>query len=337
MGMVDAEAVCYNNKKGGKGDVFVQELTKAQKRAKFRKTFKKQRSLHLVMLMALIFVFIFCYIPMVGLLISFRQYKLSTGFAGFITCKWVGLKWFKEFFASPMSKVVIRNTLVLSLLKLLISFPLPIIFALMLNELRHLRFKKFVQTASYLPYFMSWVIVTGLCYNFFSENYGLVNEVLMKLGWISKPLRILTEGKSYWGLAVGTEIWKGPGWSSIIYIAAITGVDETLYEAAQIDGASRMQRIWYITLPAIKSTVIMMLILTLGGLISGNTQQALLLGNDLNAAYSEIIDSYVLRMGLTKFRFDYATAIGLMQSIINAALVFSANALSRKFAGASLY
>ena len=236
-----------------------------------------------------------------------------------------------------MCSVVIRNTLVLSFLKLVIVFPIPIIFALMLNEIQHMGFKKFVQTASYLPYFMSWVIVAGLCYNLFSENYGLLNEVLMKIGLIEQPLRILTKGENYWGLAIGTDVWKGMGWSSIIFIAAITGVDGALYEAAQIDGATRMQRIWHITLPCIKSTVIMMLILTLGGLVSGNTQQALLLGNDLNAAYSEIIDSYVLRMGLTKFRFDYATSIGLMQSVINAVLVFSANAFSRKFAGASLY
>ena len=315
----------------------MQQLTKAKKRERFWKQLKKQKSLHLILILAVVYLIIFNYIPMAGLLISFRKYKLSTGFAGFFTCEWVGLKWFKEFFASPMCSVVIRNTLVLSFLKLVIVFPIPIIFALMLNEIQQMGFKKFVQTASYLPYFMSWIIVTGLCYNLFSENYGLINEVLMKIGFIKEPLRILTKGENYWGLAIGTDIWKGMGWSSIIFIAAITGVDGALYEAAQIDGATRMQRIWHITLPCIKSTVIMMLILTLGGLVSGNTQQALLLGNDLNAAYSEIIDSYVLRMGLTKFRFDYATSIGLMQSVINAVLVFSANAFSRKFAGASLY
>ncbi len=171
----------------------------------------------------------------------------------------------------------------------------------------------------------------------FSSVNGLVNEVLLKLGWITSPLTILTDGGQYWGLAIGTEVWKETGWNAIIFIAAIAGIDSALYEAAQIDGASRLQRVIHVTLPGIKGTIIIMFILALGGLVNGNLDQAMMLGNTVNRDYSEIVNSYVLTVGLKQFRFDYAAAVGLMQSVISVALVFSTNALSRKATGASLY
>jgi len=274
---------------------------------------------------------------MVGILVAFKEYKISSGIAGIFTSNWIGLKWFKEFIFGNMFTTVVRNTLVLSLLKLAIAFPIPIIFAIMLNELKGSKFKKLVQTASYLPHFISWIVVSGLCYTLFSSVNGLVNELLMKCGIISDSLRILTDGKQYWALATSTEVWKEMGWNAIIFIAAIAGINGTLYEAAEIDGATRMQRIWHITLPSIKGTIVIMFILSLGSLVNGNTEQALLLGNDLNREYSEIINSYVLKVGLAQFRFDYASAVGFMQSLISVILVFGSNALSRKFVGASLY
>lgn len=298
---------------------------------------KKQVSLQIVLVLGLVYLLIFCYIPMMGIIIAFKEYKLSSGLAGFFTGRSVGFKWFQEFLSSPMCLTVIRNTLVLSLLKLLIVFPIPIIFALMLNEIRSSKFKKIVQTASYLPHFVSWIIVSGLCFTMFSSVSGLINELLLKTGTISHGLTILTDEKQYWGLAIGTEIWKETGWSAIIFIAAIAGIDASLYEAAQIDGAGRFQRILYVTIPGIKGTVIIMFILALGGLVSGNLDQALLLGNHMNRGYSEIINSYVLNIGLKQFRFDYAAAVGLMQSVISVVLVFSANKFSRKVMGASLY
>ena len=299
--------------------------------------FRQQKSLQVILLLGLLYLVIFAYVPMVGVIISFKEYKLTTGLAGFFTSKWVGLKWFAEFFASPMCFKVVRNTLVLSLLKLLIAFPAPILFALMLNEVRSSKFKRVVQTASYLPHFISWIIVSGLCFTMFSSVNGLVNELLLNWGWIDSPMTVLTDGKQYWGLAIGTEVWKEMGWNAIIFIAAIAGIDASLYEAAQIDGASRLQRIIHVTLPGIKGTIVIMFILALGGLVNGNLDQAMMLGNTVNRDYSEIINTYVLTVGLRQFRFDYAAAVGLMQSVISVVLVFSTNTLSRKITGAALY
>lgn len=308
-----------------------------QSKGKKRFLFRRQLTLHIILLLGLVFLLIFSYIPMVGIIIAFKEFKLSSGVWGFFTSKWVGFKWFDEFLSSPVFFRLLRNTLALSVMKLVIVFPTPIVFAIMLNEVRSRKLKRLVQTASYLPHFISWIVVSGLCYTMFSSVNGLLNEVLMKTGVISKGLTLLTEGKQYWGLAIGTEIWKETGWNAIIFIAAISGIDSTLYEAAQIDGAGRIQRIFHVTLPCIKGTITIMFILALGGLVNGNVEQALLLGNSLNRDYSEIINSYVISMGLQKFRFDYAAAVGLMQSVISVILVFSSNAVSRKFSGASLY
>jgi putative aldouronate transport system permease protein len=298
---------------------------------------RKQWFLQLSVLFGLLLLIIFSYIPMYGIVIAFKSYKVSSGVAGFFTSPWVGIKWFKEFLTDYRFSLIFRNTLVISLMKILVAFPIPIIFALMLNEMRQPIFKRFVQTASYLPHFISWVIVVGLCQTFFGTVNGLVSGAMVRLGLIEKPIPILTDPKYYWPLAVFTEIWKGTGWNAIIYIAAISGIDATLYEAAQIDGASRIQRIRYITVPAIKGAIVVMFILSLGGLINGNLEQAKLMSNNFNRNTSEIINLYVLNVGLVDFRFDYAAAVGLMQSVISAVLVFSSNWFSRRFAGASIY
>ena len=303
----------------------------------FASRLRQQASLQVILLLGLLFLAVFSYVPMVGIIISFKEYKLSTGLMGFFTSEWVGFKWFIEFFTSPMCFKVVRNTLVLSLLKLAIAFPAPILFALLLNEIHSSKFKRLVQTASYLPHFISWIIVSGLCFTMFSSVNGLLNELLLKWGWIDGPMTILTDGRQYWGLAIGTEVWKEMGWNAIIFIAAIAGIDSALYEAAQIDGASRIQRIIHVTLPGIKGTIVIMFILALGGLVNGNLDQAMMLGNTLNRDYSEIINSYVLTIGLRQFRFDYAAAVGMMQSVISVVLVFSTNALSRRTTGAALY
>jgi len=298
---------------------------------------KKQKMLQAIVLAGIAYLFVFSYVPMAGIVVAFKDYKISSGVRGIFTSDWVGFRWFSEFIFGNMFTTVVRNTLALSLLKLVVAFPIPILFAIMLNEMKTLRFKKIVQTASYLPHFISWIVVSGLCYTLFSSVNGLMNELLMNWGMIAKPLDIMTNGSRYWGLAIGTEVWKEMGWNAIIFIAAIAGIDSGLYEAAALDGATRMQRIYHVTIPCIKGTIIIMFILSLGGLVNGNLEQALLLGNNMNREYSEIINSYVLKIGLQQFRVDYATAVGLMQSVISVALVFGCNALSRKFVGASLY
>ena len=303
----------------------------------FLKNLRSQWFLQASILLGLLLLIVFCYIPMYGLIIAFRDYRVSMGMAGFFTAPWVGFKWFREFLTDYRFALIFRNTLVISVLKIFIAFPIPIIFALMLNEIRQPLFKRFVQTASYLPHFVSWVIVVGLCQTFFGTVNGVLSNLMVQWGIVERAVPILTDPKYYWALAVTTEVWKSAGWSAIIFIAAISGIDATLYEAAQIDGASRIQRMVHITLPSIKGTIIVMFILSLGGLISGNLEQARLMSNAFNRSTSEIINLYVLTIGLGNFRFDYAAAVGLMQSVISAALVFSSNWLCRRYAGASIY
>jgi len=298
---------------------------------------RKQWRLQLIILTGLAFLIIFSYTPMVGVIIAFKSFKLSSGVVGFFTSSWVGLKWFREFVTDYMFVDIVRNTVVLSALKIFIAFPIPIIFALMINEIRSPLFKRFVQTSSYLPHFISWIIVTGLAFTLFSTVNGLVNEILLKFKLVESAVPVLTDSKYYWNLAIYTEIWKEAGWRAIIFIAAISGVDAALYEAAEIDGASRLQKIWNITLPSIRGTIVIMLILSMSGLVNGNLEQARLLGNTLNRERSDIIQSYVLRVGLVDFRFDYAAAVGLMQSVISVVLVFGSNWLSRKISGDALY
>ena len=235
------------------------------------------------------------------------------------------------------------NTVGISVLKLIFSFPAPIILAIMLNEVRSLPFKRTVQTISYLPNFISWVIVSGFALIFFSaDNNGIINMLLIKSGLIAKPIPILTSPDYFWGLAVITAVWKETGWWAIIFLAAISGIDPQMYEAAEVDGASRLKRIWYITLPGIKSTVTVVLILALGNLLGGGLggssfEQSFLLGNPANISRSEIIQTYVFKVGLSEGRYAYATAVGLIQSFISLILVLISNFTSKKVSGNSLF
>jgi putative aldouronate transport system permease protein len=250
------------------------------------------------------------------------------------------MKYFKEFFTDPNFSSILINTLALSLLKLIFSFPIPIIFAIMITETQNMAFRRFVQTVSYLPHFISWVIVSGLVFTFFSVDYGVVNSVLNMFGKERAPF--ITSPDYYWSLAVFTDIWKDMGWWAIIFIAAITAIDPSLYEAAYIDGAGRIARIRYVVLPSLIGTITVVLILSMGSFLGGgmsgsNFEQSMLIGNNLNSVRSEIIQSYSLKMGLGQGRFSYGTAIGLLQSITSVILIFSSNAVSKKFTRNSLF
>lgn len=292
--------------------------------------------------MGLVFLFIFSYIPMVGIIIAFKNYKVASGFIGFFTSEWVGFKYFIEFFNDINCWLIIRNTIVISILKLVFTFPVPIIFAITLNEVRNQKFKRVVQTVSYLPHFISWVVVSGILFSFLNEQNGLINQWLVLLNITDKPISFLSQPKYFWPMLVISDIWKGMGWWAIIFLAAITGVDQQLYEAAIVDGTTRLQRIWYITLPSIKGTIMIVLILSLGNLLGGglggsNFDQCYLLGNALNYHVSEIIQTYVLKMGLAQGRYSYAAAVGLMQSIISLILIYTTNYLSGKLSEVSLF
>ncbi len=304
------------------------------------RTFFKQWQIQLFVWIGLLFLAVFSYAPMFGLLIAFQNYDISSGIMGIFSGPWVGLKYFREFFVDPNCVPILVNTLSLSLLKLLFSFPIPIIFAIMITEVKQMSFRRFVQTASYLPHFISWIIVSGLVFTFFSVDNGVINNVLQWLNIDKK--QFITDPKYYWFLAVFTDVWKGMGWWSIIFIAAITSIDPSLFEAATIDGAGRLARIRYVVIPGLSGAITVVLILSMGSLLGGglsgsNFEQSMLIGNKLNAARSEVIQSYSLRMGLGMGRFSYGAAMGLMQSIISVILVFTSNGISRRLSGSSLF
>jgi len=313
-----------------------------ERRTRFFKQLKKQKVLHLFVGLGMIFLLIFSYTPMFGILMAFKEYSISTGIKGIFTSEWVGLKHFDEFINDYRFGEIVRNTLVLSLLKVLFTFPAPILLAIILNEAKNLRFKKIVQTVSYLPHFISWVVVAGIAFSFLSADIGMINKALMSLGIINKPLDILTSADHFWGLAVGSAIWKEVGWWTIIFLAAIAGIDPTLYEAAQIDGAGRLARIRHITFQGMKGTIVVVLILTIGsilggGLVGSNFEQAFLFGNSINNSTSEIVQTYAFKVGLRDGRFSYAAAIDLIQSIISVILIFSSNFIAKRASGSSLF
>ena len=309
---------------------------------KFLIKLKRQRMLQIFAWAGLVYILIFNYAPMAGILVAFKKFSIKDGFMGIFTNEWVGLKYFIEFFNDYMCWPVIKNTLIISLLKILASFPAPILLAIMITEVKNRPFKKFVQAVSYLPYFISWVIVAGILTAFFSQSRGLVSEFIIKTGISDKGVSFLTNPGSYYQLAVWTSIWKSTGWWSIIFLAAISGIDPGLYEAAMVDGAGRLKRIWHITLPGILPAIVTVLILSVGsflggGMMGGNFDQTMMLGNKLKASASEIIQTYAFKTGMVDLRFNYATAIDLMQSIISVILIFATNAVSKKITETGLF
>jgi len=306
------------------------------------KKFKSQRYLQAFVLMGVLFLLIFNYIPMAGIVMAFKDYRISSDIMTIFTSKWVGLKYFREFISDPNFSIIVRNTFVISILKIVFTFPIPILFAIMVDEIKNITFKRFVQTASYLPHFISWVIVSGLVYTFLSVHNGVINDLLVTSGLVKDPVLFVADSKYFWGIAVITDAWKEFGWWSIIFLAAIASIDPTQFEAAMVDGAGRLARIRYITLPSIKGAIGIVLILSIGNLISGgvsgsNFDQSYLLGNALNKNTSLIIQTYVLKVGLEQSRYSFAAAVGLMQSVLSVTLLFGGNRLSRKLLGVSLY
>lgn len=320
-------------------------LAMSEKELKKHKTmlrFKRQFILQLFAWMGLAFMLVFNYIPMTGIIIAFKNYKLTDGLMGFLTSEWVGMKWFIEFYNDIYFWPIIRNTINMSLWKLVFTFPMPILFALVLDELHSTKVKKVVQTVSYLPHFISWVVVSGLIFSFLNEATGLFNQLFLLLGIRETSFSVLASTDAFIPIVVVSDVWKEMGWWAIIFLAAIAGVDVSIYEAAKVDGAGRLRRIWNITLPSIKGTVIIVLILSIGNLFGGgisgsNFDQAYMLGNSANYSVSEIIQTYALDMGLAQGRYSYATALGLIQSVISLCLIILSNTISTKLSGTGLF
>lgn len=308
-------------------------------RRKIIKQLGKERYIHLMILPIIIWLILFAYIPMYGVQIAFKDFMFNKGI---LYSPWIGLKNFKDFLLDPYIPNVIRNTLGISSLKVFLIYPMPIILALMLNEVKCKLFKKTVQTVSYFPYFISWVILAVMATNWLSPSTGFINKFLLETGIINKPFHFLGESKAFWWISVGLDMWKSTGWGSIIYLSAIAGIDQQLYESAIIDGAGRFRMIWNITIPSILPTIMVLFILNIGGMLNGglyaaNFDASYLLGNALNAPRSEILDTYILKVGLSLGRYSYAAAVGLLSSVISLILIVIANYSSKKLTDESFF
>ncbi len=295
---------------------------------------RKELAYQIMVWMALIFTIIFSYIPMSGIIIAFKNYSFRKGIFG---SPWVGLDNFRTLFTDFHMGNAVVNTLGLAALSVALSFPATIIFTLLINELTYLRFKKAVQTVSYLPHFISWAVMAIILDSMLNTNDGVINMLMMNIGLIKEPIFWLGREELYWPMVIAASIWKELGWSAIVYLAAINGIDETLYEAAKIDGATRMQRIRYITLPALSGIISIMLILTMGGIVNTGFDQAFFLENSLNHARSNVLSYYVYNVGLVKADFSYSTAIGLVLSCCSATLMLTANAVVKRLNGEGLF
>ncbi len=275
------------------------------------------------------FFLLFCYGPMYGILIGFKEFNPSLGILGSPWAEMHGFYYFHKFLTDTKFWEVTKNTLVFSFLRLIFVFPAPILVALFINEIRCRWFKKGVQTVIYLPRFISWVIVGGLITGLLSPNTGLINEILKLMG--KEPVDFIIEEKYFIPIVILSDIWKSAGWGSIIYVAAISGIDPSLYEAAEIDGAGRFRKMWHISLASIKPTILMMLILQLSNILSAGFDQIYVLYTPLTYSVADIIDTYVYRMAISAGEFEYSTAVGLFKSVIGLSLILIADRICKAF------
>ncbi len=309
----------------------VRKAEKKLKRKKLKEKIWKGREYYLLILPALVYVLIFCYGPMYGIQIAFKDYKMSRGIWD---SKWVGLMHFKDFFQGYYFWNLIKNTLLLSLYNLIVTFPIPIMVALIINELKG-RYKKVVQTVLYAPHFISTVVLVGMIGIMFSPSVGVVNQFLNLLGIDS--IYFMGDSRYFRHMYVWSGLWQQMGWSAIIYIAALSGVDPALHEAASIDGATRMQRILHINLPCIAPTIIIMLILAVGSIANVGYEKVFLMQNSLNQDVSEVISTYVYKRGIIDTNYSFSTAVNLFNNVVNLILLLIANTVSRKFSESSLF
>lgn len=300
------------------------------------KTFEsiKQHKVFYIMLApCLLFFFIFSYLPMSGMILAFKEYGFNTGIFG---GDFVGLKYFTQFFEDPRGLLYIKNTLMISCLKLFVYLPFPILLALMFNEIKNKKIRGLCQSISYLPYFLSWVVVVGLTQRMLAPNTGLLNQAISSMGGDGSRFFLMEEG-TFFPIVFLSYMWKNIGWDSIIYFSAIVAISPSLYEAAAIDGANRFKQILNITIPGISSTILILFILSIGGILAAGFDQVYLLQTPGNANLAETIDTYIVRTGLLGGQFGYATAIGLMQGVVGLILTIIVNKISSKKFGTSLW
>ena len=293
-----------------------------------------RRDWELLLIIALPFAYyiLFRYLPMYGIVLAFKRFAANKGILG---SPWVGLLWFKQFFSSPYFFRLIRNTFLLSTYTIVFSFPVPIVFAILLSEVRHRWYQRLAQTVSYLPYFISMVVAMGMVVNFLNPNEGLVNVILGKLG--HEPIDFMNDARWFRSVYIVSGIWQTFGFSAILYLAAITAIDVQLFEAATIDGATPVQKILYITLPSIVPTIVILLILNLGNMLNVGFEKIILLYTPTTYETADVISTYVYRRGLQENNFGFGTAVGLFNSVINFALIIVFNRIARRISSISLW
>ena len=305
----------------------MKDLTQLQKRK-----IKSNIPLYVLLFPSIILLIMFAYIPMFGLVIAFKDYSPANGI---LNSPWVGFKYFTQFFNSVQFGTTMMNTLKISIYSILVGFPLPILLALLCNQLRAGKFKKVFQVTTYLPHFISTMVMCGMIILFLSPNSGLIANIFKSLGWTMPNL--LSKPESFAGVYVWSDVWQHIGWDSIIYLAALSAIDPTYYEAATMDGASRMQKILNIDLPLLLPTAMILLILRAGSLLSIGFEKVLLLQNPLNLAGSEVISTYVYKVGMQNFQYSYSTAIGLFNTVVNLIILLSVNWFSKRYTKTGLF
>ena len=332
----------YDNKKScakmfivqqmGRREAYMEVWFMKKKRYRNIRTFRRNWQLYLMMLPAVLYIAIFVYKPMYGIQIAFRDFSFKEGITG---SEWVGFAQFERLFSSYWFPIILKNTLVLSILGLVVGFPIPIILALMLNEVRSRKIKGFIQTISYAPHFISTVVVCGMVILFLSPSSGIINHFITFFG--GEPYRFLMEPGAFKWIYVLSGVWQGAGWSSIIYFAALAGVDNSLLEAAEIDGANRLQRIIHINIPVLIPTIMIQLILQCGSILSVGYEKILLLQNSVNLNASEVISTYVYKVGLQQYDYSFSTAVNLFNSLCNCIILILVNRIARRMTNESLW
>lgn len=309
------------------------EAKKAKKKFDPIRSLKRDWQLWVMIMPALLYILIFCYGPMYGLQLAFRDYDFSKGITG---GNWAGLKYFMQYFKSPMFWPTIRNTFVIAFFSLVCGFPIPIILAIAINSLKKPAWKKCVQTAVYLPYFISTVVMVAILQILLSTSTGIVDDLLKWIGLVSEKSNLLGDANAFVPVYVISGIWQNAGWNSIIFIAALASVDGQLYDAAKVDGANRWQQVWHVELPAILPTIIILLIMNMGGILSVGFEKTFLMQNPLNKGVSEVISTYVYNIGLKSNQFSFGSAVGLFNTVVNFAFLMIANKVSKRAADISL-
>uniref|UniRef100_UPI00047DAA11 ABC transporter permease n=1 Tax=Caldanaerobius polysaccharolyticus TaxID=44256 RepID=UPI00047DAA11 len=302
------------------------------KKASFINSIKRDYQLWLMILPAIVVIFIFNYIPMYGIQLAFRDFDFSKGLTG---GKWEGLMYFKMFTDSYLFWTLIRNTLAITVTSILVGFPAPIFLALLLNQIKNSRIKMTMQTTVYLPHFISTVVMVGILVVLLSPNSGIISHLLKAVG-LGK-VDLLGSTSAFVPVYVGSDIWQHAGWNSIIYLAALSSVDPQLYDACKIDGANKWQTIWYVDIPALVPTIVILFILSMGGILNTGFEKVFLMQNSLNLPVSEVIATYVYKIGIISNQYSYSSAIGLFNNVINFLFLICTNAIARKLADISLW